>query len=468
MRPTRFLTWWLLFCAPAASAQDLAGCVLELESTERLYADCGTLAVPLDYAMPDGDRIELSFARVPALAANPRPDPLVLIAGGPGQSTIDLYLQMRGAFALVRRDRDIVLLDQRGTGRSADGFACTFADDIDFQTASNTLLEELMSDCLRALERDPRFYTTSIAARDLDALREALGVAEWNLYGVSYGTRVAQHYLRRYPEGSRRLILDGVVPTTLVLGPDMAANAQNALDGIFERCARHAECDERFGDLASKFDHVLYELAGAADRNGPTLEHLQTVTRLMSYSATTAALLPLTIDATFAGRLETLLAQAEYVAAALRESLAFPMHNSVVCAEDYPYFGALSEPALSDAYLGPALTDALGAICSIWPRGVADEDFKDPLVSDHPVLILSGGNDPATPARYGDEAIAAGLSNALHVVGRDQGHGMAAIGCTPRLMAEFLEAEQPTQIDTSCIEREVPTPFFLSAAGPGP
>ena len=469
--------------APVRTAAELdeSACVLETPGVSKRYARCAVLEVPLDPEAPGGEQFELFVARIPAQSASPAPDPLVLIAGGPGQSTVDFYMQMRGAFGPVRRDRDIILVDQRGTGRSATGFRCELPEDIDFQIAGEGRLGTLAAECLAGLERDPRFFTTSAAVRDLDAVRRELGVDWWNIYGVSYGSRVAQHYLRRYPEHVRTLVLDGVVPPTLVLGPEIAFNAQAALDGIFERCALDDECAKRFGDLTAVFDDLMSRIqdspvsvptrdkaAGEIEETLVTGEYLMGVTRLFSYSDASAALLPLIIDQAAGGRFEMLLAQAELIQDNLERALSFPMHNSVICSEDHPFDEVETSPGARDAYLGTSIVDALNAICAQWPQGMVDPDLKEPLVSAHPVLLLSGSNDPATPSQYAEDVIAEGLGGALHLVAPDQGHGMAAVGCVRDLMQEFIEAAATEGLDADCLDQVIPAPFFLSAAGPGP
>ena len=455
--------------------------MLETIGVSKRYARCATLEVPLDPEVPEGSQHELFVARIPAQVANPEPDPLLLIAGGPGQSTVDLYMRMRAAFGPVRRNRDIILVDQRGTGRSAAGFQCELPEDVDFQIADEGDLEALVSECLAGLERDPRFFTTSAAVRDLDTVRRALGIDQWNIYGVSYGSRVAQHYLRRYPEHVRTVVLDGVVPPTLTLGPEMALNAQAALEGIFERCALDDGCAKRFGDMESVFDDLMSRIQDspvsvatretATGEVGETLvteEYLMGVTRLFSYSDTSAALLPLIIDEAANGRFDMLVAQAKMIQDNLERTLSFPMHNSVICSEDYPFDMAETSLSTTDAYLGTSIIDALQTICAQWPQGVVDPDFREPLVSAHPVLLLSGSNDPATPPQYAEDAIAEGLSGTLHLVAPDQGHGMAPIGCVPDLMQEFIETAATEGLDADCLDRVMATPFFLSAAGPGP
>lgn len=467
--------------APATAELDESTCVLETPGVSKRHAQCAVLEVPLDPEAPEGGQFELFVARVPARIANPQPDPLVLIAGGPGQSTVDFYMQLRSAFGPVRRDRDIILVDQRGTGRSAKGFQCDTPDNFDFQIADDGGLDALVAECLAGLERDPRFFTTSAAVRDLDAVRRELGVERWNIYGASYGTRVALHYLRRYPQHVRTLVLDGVVPPTLALGPEMALNAQAALDGIFDRCALDDECARRFGDLASVFDGVMSRIqvspVSVSTRNAATGEveetlvtedYLMGVTRLFSYSDTSAALLPLIIDEAAGGRFEMLLAQAEMIQDNLGQALSFPMHNSVICSEDHPFATADTSLSTAGAYLGTSIVDALNAICAHWPQGMVDSDFKEPLVSAHPVLLLSGANDPATPAQYAEDVIAQGLSGAIHLVAPDRGHGIAGIGCVRDLIEEFVATAAPEDLDADCLDQVIPAPFFLSLAGPGP
>jgi pimeloyl-ACP methyl ester carboxylesterase len=467
----------MLCCAAAPAAaqpswQNEGRCRLAADGVPAAYGRCGNVAVPLDPQAPDGPTIDVFVARLAAFSAEPRPDPLVLIAGGPGQSTVDFYLQLRGAFEAARRDRDIILVDQRGTGRSAEGFSCGVPSDLSLDTAGADELARVVDACVGELKHDPRFYTTSVAVRDLDAVRAALGLETWNLYGVSYGTRVAQHYLRRYPERTRSVVLDGVVPPPLALGPDVAREAQRALEQIFARCAADAQCGERFAGLPQLFAEVLARLeAGAADETDPppiSALELRTLVRFMSYSAPTVALLPVLISEAHAGNYAPLAGQARTLLRELPESLSFPMSNSVACTEDVPYVPAAATGGLDATYLGTAIMDALAQICARWPLGAIDDGFKMPVVSEAPVLLLSGEYDPITPPSYAERVKAEGLANSVHLVGHGQGHGLVGVGCVPRLLRSFLEDPTPSKLDAGCLELEPPTPFFLTLLGPAP
>lgn len=478
---------WLALLGAAAAAQTSGRgepCRLTANALPAAFGYCRVLDVPLDPEAPEGPTVELFVARIAALSTSPQPDPLLIITGGPGQSTVDFYLQLRAAFEPIRRDRDLILVDQRGTGRSAAGFGCDVPQDLALETAGAAELDQLnrfVDACLANLEHDPRYYTTSVAVRDLDRVRAALGIERWNVYGVSYGTRVAQHYLRRFPERVRAVILDGVVPADLTLGPEVAIFAQRALDSIFARCMQEPECGTRFGDLHVRFAELLARLkeqpirapsaalegtsAGAASTFGAA--HLQALARFMSYNTQTAALMPLVFSEAYAGNYEPLVAQAQTILRDLPEALSFPMSNAVLCTEDAPFIPE-NVPGLESTFLGTAIVDALRAICARWPAGVLDDDFKTPVVSDRPVLLMSGEADPITPPEYAERTIANGLSNSVHLVGRAQGHGLAPVGCVPRLMRSFLQSADPAALEPECLALEPPTPFFVTLMGPTP
>ena len=202
-----------------------------------IKARCGTLKRHEDPTNPDSPLLELYVAVVPALTLEPEPDPFVPIAGGPGQASTVFYANFASAFEKVRRSRDIVLMDQRGTGKSA-AMTCDVDDDIIEGRFSR---EQTIADtqtCLALLPHDPRYFTTSVAVADLEALGVALGYAQFNLYGISYGSRVAQHFLRQYPDSTRSVVLDGVVAPQMALGPDIAIDAQNTLEIIFRPLCR--------------------------------------------------------------------------------------------------------------------------------------------------------------------------------------------------------------------------------------
>src|SRR6185312_120974 len=209
------------------------------QSAQHQQALCTTLSVPEDRAHPEGRKIGLHVAWLKARASNPAPDALFFIAGGPGQASTEAFLEESSAFDRIRSERDIVLVDQRGTG------------------GSNRLdCPELRSD----LPSGDSALSATVAVQDLEAVRAALGYQQVDLYGISYATRVALQYLRAYPDSIRSVILDGVVPADLALGPDVSLDAQHALSLVFTRCEGDSACRQAFPDLAGSFASLQKDL----------------------------------------------------------------------------------------------------------------------------------------------------------------------------------------------------------------
>jgi pimeloyl-ACP methyl ester carboxylesterase len=472
--------------APGPAALHLTPCRLthpsQLVSVE---AQCGRLTVPEDPALPGGRQLQLFVARIPAVNEHGRRDPLFLLAGGPGLAATTFYTGVAPVFERIRRDRDIVLVDQRGTGAS-NALSCPGATDPDAPDSTAALVQEARR-CLASLAAHANVadYTTSLAVRDLDAVRAALGYETINLYGGSYGTRVAQHYLRRYPEHTRTVILDGVVPAQLTLGASLAMDAQSALERLFARCVAAAPCHARFGDPNSTFAALLAGLrtravpltvpdpfTGQARNVTFDAADLAAVVRLSSYSTEQSALLPLVLDeAQMHGNFTPIAGLLLQVTHSLDDLIAYGMHNSVVCSEDVADYGAQApdRDRLAKTYMGTAQLDALEAICAIWPRGPVDVDFHEPVNSSRPVLLLSGSDDPVTPPGYAAQ-VARGLPNSLQVVVAGMSHGQITAPCAARLLSRFVElgTVQGLDAEVSCLKQAVPSAFLISYTGSAP
>ena len=467
--------------APRAKLQ-LDACRLEhplrLSSIE---ARCGRLAVPEDRSRPGGATIDLSVAVVPALNRRAMAAPLFLLAGGPGQSATDMYVSFASAFARVNRNHDIVLVDQRGTGASAP-LDCDYPDD--WQPAADAMpaLRSATAACLKKFGFRVRFYTSSAAVRDLAAVRAALRYRTVDLYGVSYGTRVAQLYMRHYPASVHAVILDGVTYPEQAIGPDTPLDGEHALDLILARCRNSRDCAAAYPKLQQELDGLRRDygpkktMITLDDPNGGeplTVEFnhslLSAAVRFLSYSSTQASLLPTLIHQAAQGSLGPLAAQPIMLARQIGHQLASGMQNTVICSEDVPFFAAADIDAarISRTLQGMDQLNALQEICNIWPRGPVDADLHQPLHSDIPTLLLSGEADPVTPPADAERA-ARGLTHHRLIVLSGEGHGQVATGCVPRLMAEFLDAAAPDTLDAGCLGRHTPAPFFHSMAGPAP
>jgi pimeloyl-ACP methyl ester carboxylesterase len=327
------------------------------------------------------------------------------------------------------------------------------------------------------------YYTTSMAVADLELVRRALGYERINLYGTSYGTRVAQHYLRRYPQHVRSVILDGIVPVGLAIGPDTALAAEQALGRILARCARERACQERYGDPALSYHAVRAALvreavpvslpdpaSGESRRLTFSSNHLATVLRLASYTPEYAALLPLMLhEADARHDYAPLAAQFLIIDRSYSGAVAAGMHNSVVCAEDVPFYdlASIDRTRLAATFLGTQQLDGLVSVCGVWPHGPVDADLHAPLTSGVPALLLSGSDDPVTPAAYGELA-RRGFPHGRHLVLEGFGHGQLTSPCVDRLMAQFLELASAEALDVSCIDAVRPQAFFISRNGPAP
>jgi pimeloyl-ACP methyl ester carboxylesterase len=475
----------LIALVPAAHARSFGSiefepCTLASEfGTASVEAQCGTLEVPENHSDASGRRISLAIAWVPT-DADEAPDPVFMLAGGPGQSARDSYPGIASAFRDIVRKRHVILVDQRGTGESSP-LVCR---DSEGESAISESVDDtpeaaarFARTCLERLQKtvDPRFYTTTDAIQDLDAVRSALDVEQINIVGISYGTRVAQQYARRYPERARSVVLDGVVPNELVLGSEHAKNLEAALEQHFARCTQDAVCREKLGSPRENFSRLAAELRAAPrpqryrdpltaeEKTGElTYGHLASIVRLYAYSPVTAAMLPLTLHEAAEGRGDALMAQAQMLMGQLSEQIMHGMQLSVMCSEDGDALRA--DEADRDSVLGTEFVDYTVAQCGAWVRGSMPADFHQPFKSDVPVLLLSGEFDPVTPPRYGEQVLA-GLSRGRHLVLNGQGHNVIGIGCMPKLAARFIDTADAKALEAQCLDGLSYTPPFAGFYG---
>lgn len=475
-----------LVVAGSALAGNRFGALTPCELTAgggRLSANalCGSLSVPEDPAQPEGRLLELAYAVIPARAARSRPDPVFFLAGGPGQSARETAAFMRLALRDINRQRDLIFLDQRGTGGS-NALECSFeGQEQSWLDPSQEQIIEQLFECKQGWDADLRFYTSTHAARDLEALRAHYGFEQINLIGGSYGTRMAQVYLRMFPDRVRSVVLDAVVPTRLHLGAEHGLKLDLALNRIVAACAGDAYCDATFPELQEAFeslrasfpDHedgpiiaVTHPRTGSAVDLRFTRTTLGTALRFLSYGPQSQMMIPYLIhEAATTGNPARIASQALIVTDQMADMIAVGLNFAVGCSEDWPGWPAV--PGNEDTLLGNSMRELYDAVCADWPRGAVPEDFHQPFDSAVPMLILSGELDPVTPPEYGDEAQAQ-FSNSLHLVARGRGHIVLSQRCISGIAAEFVATASVEDLNIECMDQLGPEPFFLNLLGPAP
>ena len=424
---------------------------------------CGTLEVPENRDDPRGRKLSLFVAILPANTLSPKGDPLLLIAGGPGQPASTL-----GPFALqlsaLRRTRDVVLIDQRGTGRSSRLDCPAFAPDEHAEFDIDPVPKSLLCAWQLAERRiDASQYTTSAFVADIEAVRDALGYRQWNLWGGSYGTRVAQEYLRRHPDRVRTMVLDGVAPPALRISFDVWRTRDDALDGAIAACLASPPCAKAHPDAAGLLDELRRTLEGGRTitlhdpRTGVAREmHMDYDTVIgalqpLTYAPEAASLIPELLALARDGDFAPLLAAALAVIGDLPDQFSPALYYSVTCAEDVPRvtrderLNGVDDPRVR------ALARRALAVCDQWRKGSVPSDFTEPVASDVPVLLLSGALDPVTPTAYADQ-VAKGFPNSRQVVARGFGHIVSLTPCGPRLIAAFVDTAGFASLPQSCID----------------
>jgi len=444
----------LALAAPAVAAKPtlpLQPCRLKGVEHE---AFCGKLARPLDPSRADGPQIEIRVAVLPAIARNKKHDPVLFFAGGPGQSAIDLAGALSRMYTRFLNRRDLILVDQRGTGRSAP-LMCDpepptrpLVDSVDPSRQARLLLE-----CREALQKLPygdlRQFTTSIAVADADAVRDALGVARVNLIGGSYGTRAALEYMRQFPRSVRRVVIDGVAPPDMSLPGSFSPDTQRAFDALLADCEADADCRSRFPTLRTQWKALLgampreitvvHPVTGRDERFVLTRDMLLGLVRLPLYSPSLAAGLPFAISEGAGGRYDAIVGLASAMSHSGGRSLelATGMHFSVVCSEDMPLVGKNADKPGSD--FGDAALSVYRQACAAWPRGSVPPQFYSLPPAPAPTLVLSGGDDPVTPPRHGERVAKALGARARHVVVPHAGHGTLSLACLRDAVYRFID-----------------------------
>ncbi|EKU81032.1 pimeloyl-ACP methyl ester carboxylesterase [Massilia sp. UYP32] len=421
--------------------------------------ECGTLQVPEDRAKPAGRSITIHFARLKATAKPPASDPLLVLAGGPGQAAMDYGPLLASAFREARKRRDILLVDQRGTGRSTP-LRCPMPEEA-IARGDTAAVQASLRACLAGLDADPRHFHTEAALADFEDLRRALGYRQFSLWGGSYGTRTALLYARRYPGSVRGMVLDSVAPPNarILLS---SRHAQAALERLLADCAADQGCARAFPNLARELDAVL-ALPALGQHQAEAVPQLL---RGAMYSAQHASVLPFAIHAAANGRPQPLLALYDALAGWSLEGMTFGQTLSVLCAEEAPFLDAAAmRRDAAGSRFGEAYARGWRDWCAVWPAARPDAALTRAVVSDVPTLLLAGGLDPVTPPENAHLA-ARTLRHSRVLVAAGAGHTFSGAGCAPRLIAAFLEHADPAAVDGACLAAIRRPPFVLADGQP--
>ncbi len=461
--------------APTLAGQPMAACTISGEVPVRATfpAYCGTLEVLEDRSNPSGRHIGLRVAVVPAVAADAKPDPLFALAGGPGDASTSFFAWLPGLYTGVHATHDIVLVDQRGTGASSPLTLPAMPDTTGLSAAeADARLSAWAKESLAGLDADPRMYTSTVAADDLDAVRAALGYDTVDLYGASYGGELAQYYLRQHADHVRVAIMDGTTPLDVPVLELMAAASQHALDLLLDRCAGDAACHAAFPNLATEWSTLVAAFTKGVEVTDPDsgttgvadLAMVGTSLHNALMTEAAAAQLPLAIHLAFEGKWGEVNQLVPPSDASPSAGPTLLMRDEILCSEAWARFDpAEVERKGAGSYAVPfvrAWATGEATLCRYLPKGVVPADDAAPVRTDLPVLWLAGDADPQDPPSN-LAGVPSQQPNSRIVVMPAQEHVVGHLGCGPSVIAAFLDAGTATGLDTACVAQGAsPAPTF--------
>lgn len=406
----------------------------------------------------------------PANGEKREPDPIFYFAGGPGSAATEDAQGIASEFKKMREKRDLVFVDQRGTGGS-NPLNCEFFNVNDLQSYFGYFFPlEQVRKCRSELEpkADLKLYTTTIAMDDIDDVRAALGYEKINLFGGSYGTRAALTYLKRHGKNVRTAMLQGVAPTDQFMPGDFALQTERALQGVLGECYADEACNKAFPKLKDEVKAVLAQLIKGpveVEIQKPQSQELVKVSlnrdlaaeaiRYMLYSPIAASRIPLVIHLAAENNWRPLAQSAFMYRKNLVGTGSNGMYLSVTCAEDLPWIKAGAGERMSEnTFLGDYRLRQQREACALWPRADLEPGYASATRSEVPVFIVTGQWDPVTPPAHGDR-VSKALTNSLHIVVPSGAHalgGLENVDCILRIGGEFMDRGTMKGIDTACVK----------------
>ncbi len=437
---------------------------------------CGKLEVPENYQQPSGEKISINFAVLPAIDNSGHKEPLMFLAGGPGQAAVSLAGGLYRAFNEIRKTRDLILVDQRGTGKSHP-LQCEEAKKMDaYQMLPEDFSQAEVKQCLSELTGDLSQYNSENAIRDFDAVRQALGHSKISIYGGSYGTRAGLVYMRMFPQSLATVVLDSVGPIEVPIGLFGQSSARS-FELLLAHCQQEASCHQAYPNLQAEFDQLSSQLEQSPlaltiphPRLGTSTSFNINKTKFLStiftqlYSLEGRSLVPLVIHQAYLGNYAPF---AGLIAAAESSMEMFSgLTLNIVCNEDMPKVTAAMFAADADnAFNGDISHSAWQTACPLWPKYQPSSEFYHPVTADIPTLIISGELDPVTPPSNGEYADNS-LPNSKHLVLKNSSHTPGVTPCAINIINEFLDKKSFAELELSCLA-EIPDETFMTGLNGG-
>lgn len=412
-----------------------------------------------------GRKIPLYIEVLPAKTKENKNDPLFIFMGGPGQAATDLVSFFAEIFEPLNQNSDIVFIDQRGTGRSnplkiqatytslQDYFNDEFINDSIIRSNYNTLRKQ----------NDFTKYGTWNATLDIETVRKAMGYSKINIYGTSYGTRLALSYIKKFPSRVRTATLKGVVPDNLVIPYDFATDAQNSLDKVIADCENIDSCKKAFPELGMKVKKlfsstfpITTELLNTQTNQNETVkigkEAISIALRVLLLSPSTAVTIPFLITEAYRENYSPLANMIITIKKSYIAGLYDGMSLCVTCFEDYPLLGKLPEKKFAGTFLGDDWIYRIKKPCAIWNPGNFFIAKQKMAVLPTPVLLISSERDPATPPKYGNVLLKY-FPNGKHLIIRQAGHSFNGMtGCVENIICDFVKAGNSKNLKTDCTD----------------
>jgi len=468
----------MLFLAPfetdASFGLKIEPCFLEELGEEVL---CGTFEVMENRQVRKGAKIRLNFIILPAWTTDPAPDPVFIFSGGPGQGSADMAKYFAWDYEKLRWERDIVLVDQRGTGQSNRLHCQRIGDPDSAQTyLSDMFPEDYIKNCRKELEKTAnlRHYDSTTAMQDIDDLRSALGYEQINIIGSSYGSYTGIVYMKYFPESVRSAFLTHIAMPNWTYSGSIAPNTEVALERLLTDCAMDPDCAIDYPNLRLQLGQVLDQLkqgpamvpiinpfTGAPENVSFTYNNFIHIVRSMLYSTGRSRWIPVFVHWAAAGHFSPITEYAVNHLYGINTDIMDGMFLCVTCTETIPYINYAEARALAQGtFMGTYRLEQQKNACDWWVRGEHPADFHEMYMMDIPTLILSGEFDPVTPPQYGEE-LASYLPSSLHVVIPNAGHEFGTVweDCFDDVVAQFISQGSLNGLDVTCVDQHVRPPF---------